>query len=125
MSFNIRVFGHRGTRQIRQLLPSQFTANLSEVLNQPYDWAQVITTNGATAVSTIAVNPTNFGFNDPALIVLIEIPDGQVARYEFNVPSRFNGAVNAGNSSPRISGVNIFSWDTNTTISFVEAASFP
>jgi len=51
---------------------------------QPYDWSQVVTTNGATAVNTIAVMPQNFGFNDLATILMIEVPDGQTIRYELH-----------------------------------------
>lgn len=137
MTFNVRVFGHRGTRQLHQVNPVQFTGNISQALVQPYDWAQVVTTAGATPVNTLVVGPT-FGFNDQATLVLIEVPDGQTIRYEFNVPNRsgayvVNGIITpflttgtpAGTNSPSLSGKNIFDWIVGTTISIVEAASFP
>jgi hypothetical protein len=137
VSFNVRIFGHRGTRQLRQLIPQQFTSNITESLAQPYDWMQVVTTNGATPVSTIIVGPALWGFVDLANVIRIEVPSGQVIRYEFNSPQRFgayatNGVVTlfsagvvAGSNSPSLSGSNIFDWQLGTTISIVEAASFP
>lgn len=137
MAFNVRIFGHRGTQQLRQVNPTQFTSNITETLIQPYDWMQILTTNGATPVSTIVVGPTLFGFNDPATLVVIEVPDGQLIRYEFNTPSRFgafanNGVITlfstgiaAGANSPSLFGKNTFEWTAGSTISIVEATSFP
>lgn len=137
MTFNVRIFGHRGTRQLRQQNPTQYTAQISETLIQPYDWMQYVTTNGGSPVSSVLVGPTLFGFNDLATVVLIEVPDGQVIRYEFNQPQRFgayaiNGAVTqflsgvvAGNNSPSLIGRNVFDWSPGTTISIVEASAYP
>lgn len=118
MTFNVRVFGYRGTQQIKQINPSQFTSEINEVLYQPYEWSQNIPTNGATAVTTVSVA------NDLATIVVVEIPDGQSVRYEWNTIGRAGGAVNAGNNSPRLSGQNVFMWSVGTLISFVEASFF-
>jgi hypothetical protein len=120
VAFNVRIFGHQGTRQLLQIIPQQFTAQISEVLVQPYNWSQVVATNGATAVNSVLVAPP-----DTAALVMIEIPDGQTIRYEFNPLGRPGGAVVAGNTSPRLSGISIFPWTAGTIVSIVEAASFP
>lgn len=120
MAFNVRIFGHRGTRQFPQLIQAQFTGSISEALEQPYIWAQLITTAGASPVSSVVIAPP-----DIAAVVMIEVPDGQSIRYEFNTPGRTGGVVSAGNNSPRLSGVNIFPWTVGTLISIVEASSFP
>lgn len=117
MSFNVRFFGYRGTRQIQQMVPNQFTSTISEVLVQPYDWSQVVATAGAAPVSTAVISP------DLATLVYIEIPDGQSIRYEFNSPGRV--VVQAGTVSPKLSGVQIFPWAQGTIISLVEGASYP
>jgi hypothetical protein len=119
MAFNVRVFGHRGTRQIIEVNPTQYTADSIFVLYQPYEWSQVIATNGAVAVNTISVA------NDASIVIRVEVPDGQTIRYEVNPPNRTGGQVAAGNGSPRLSGIDIFQWGLGWTFSIVEAASFP
>lgn len=115
MAFNVRIFGYRGTRQIlaRQ---TQFQSDSVQVLEEPYEFSEVIATNGATAVSSVS-NPAT-----QVQILRVEVPDGQTIRYEINPPSR---AVAAGNASPRLSGVDQFYFQPGWTISIVEAASFP
>lgn len=118
MSYNVRIFGHRGTIQLRQVNQQQFTGNIQEALYQPYEWAQLLIVNGATPVATIVIQANM----DLATLVFIEVPDGQAVRYEFNPPGR---NVAAGNQSPRLSGQNVFPWASLWSISFVDAASFP
>jgi hypothetical protein len=137
MVFNVRMFGHRGTRQFPQLIPTQFTSAISEALFHPYDWMQLITTNGNSPVSSQLVGPQLFGFNDQAALIVIEVPDGQVVRYEFNAPARLGGfmingvftqfltGTPAGNNSPTLTGRTIFAWTPGTILSFVEASFFP
>lgn len=119
MAFNVRIFGYRGVRQMNDINPKQLNTAQVNVLVQPYEWSQVITTNGATAVASIAVP------NDLATVLRIEVPDGQTIRYEINIPNRAGGAVSAGNASPAHSGRDQFDWTPNSTISIVEQASFP
>lgn len=116
MAFNVRVFGHRGIVQLPFVNPRQFSGDSVYVLMQPYEWSQVLTTNGATAVSSSAV-PTP----DLTQLIRIEVPDGQSIRYEINSPGR---VVSAGNSSPTMSGITQLFFGTSWTISVVEAASF-
>lgn len=118
MSFNVRIFGHNGTRQIAQVNPGQFTSEIVQVLQQPYNWSQTLATNGATAVNSAAVA------NDTSKVIRIEIPDGMTIRYEINNGARAGGVVQAGNNSPRLSGVDIFDWGTGWTVSVVEASFF-
>jgi hypothetical protein len=119
MSFNCRIFGHRGIRQMHQTNPNQFSSNGPWMLTQPYEWSQTIQTNGATAVSTAAIP------NDAATLIRIEVPDNQTIRYEINMPARPGGAVAAGANSASLSGKDQFDWSAGATVSIVEAASFP
>lgn len=116
MTFNVRIFGHRGIAQMAQHHVTLYTGESPWFLVQPYEWSQIIATNGAAAVSSISVP------NDAANILRIECPDGQSIRFEINSIGR---AVAAGNASPRHSGADQFFWPKNSTISIVEAASFP
>lgn len=119
MAFNVRIFGHRGTRQLVQVNPKQFTVDSVSVLQQPYEWSQVVTTAGATPVSSAAVP------NDLSTCIRIEVPDNQSIRYEINNGARVGGPLNAGNSSPKMSGVDVFDWGQGWTVSIVEAPNFP
>lgn len=118
MAFNVRVFGHRGTRQLKQVNPTQYTVDSVSILLQPYEWSQVIVTNGSTPVTTAAVP------NDLSTCIRIEVPDNQSIRYEINNGARPGNPVQAGNSSPKMSGVDIFDWGVGWTVSIVEAAGF-
>lgn len=117
--FFVRIFGHRGTRQFRQLNPNQNTASISEALIQPYEWAQILTVNGPSPVSTARVA------SDQATLVVIEVPDGRTIRYEYNSPQRAGGSVAAGMQSNSLNGVNIFRWESGTTISVADATVYP
>jgi hypothetical protein len=119
MVFNVRLYGHRGIRQMTPINPHHVYGNPPWMLSQPYEWAQLLATNGATPVTTVAVA------NDKSTIVRIEVADGNAIRYEINEPSRAGGAVSAGANSPKLSGVDQFDFAVGTTISIVDAASFP
>jgi hypothetical protein len=116
MAFNVRLYGYRGIVQMIQVNPHQFASNGPWMLCQPYEWAQLLTTNGATPVSTVAVP------NDQSTLVRIEVADNSAIRYEINKPSR--PAVAAGANSPILSGKDQFDFASGTTISIVDAASF-
>lgn len=119
-AFNARIFGYAGTRQVAQGVPKHFNADSVFVRDEPYLWSQVIVVNGAAPVAS-AVQP-----NDKATMLVIEVPDGQTIRYEINPNGPGTAtARNAGNTSPRLSGIDAFEWFSGATVSFVDAASFP
>lgn len=119
-SFNVRLFGFAGTKQIPQLLARQYSESVSEVFNEPYVWTQIVATTGLSfAASSVKVTP------DLAKIVVIEVPDLKAIRYEFNFPSRVNGPVLAGQISPKATGFTMLPWEAGTTLSIVDAALFP
>lgn len=119
MSFNVRIFTYRGTRQIHQVLVKQYNADSVFVLDEPYIASQLLVVNGATPVSSAPVA------NDGSTLLRIEVPDGQQIRYEINPngPTASNARV-AGNTSPRLSGFDNFQWGAGYSISIVDAASF-
>ena len=118
MAFNVRVYGYSGITQLVQSTPRAYAANGPWVLQQPYNWAQFITTNGSNAVSSTVV------LSDPSQLVAIEVPDGNIIRYEINPPGRAGGVVAAGNISPRTSGFMVFPWGVGYTVSIVEQSFF-
>lgn len=116
MTFNVRVFGYRGISQMAQHHVTLYTAESPWFLYQPYEWSQVLATNGPTPVSSVAIP------NDGANILRIECPPGQTIRYEINPPQR---GVAAGSASPSHAGNDQYFWPKGSTISIVEAVSFP
>jgi hypothetical protein len=117
MAFNVRFFGYRGMRQLVHLAQSQFTSDTVYALEEPYEWSQVVSVNGAVmtpAFSSVAL--------DLSKILRIEIPDGSAVRYEINPPGR---NVQAGAQSPKLTGSDVFPWALGYTISVVDAASYP
>lgn len=117
MSFTIRVFGYRGTRQIPRANANQFTGDSVDVLDEPYIWSQPLLVNGSTPPAFTTQGP-----GDKATTLRIEVPDGQAIRFEINPPSR---AIVAGNQSPRQTGDQNYAWGDQWSLSVVDAASFP
>jgi hypothetical protein len=116
MTFNVRLFGYRGMRQLPHLAQHQFTSDTVYALEEPYEWSQVIAITGTVmAPSFISPSP------DPARILRIEVPDGAAVRYEINPYGR---SVAAGNQSPKLTGSDVFPWAIGYSVSLVDAASF-
>lgn len=118
MAFNVRVFGYRGMRQMRNMDNKQFTGDTVYALEEPYEWSQVLSIDGL--VMTAFVGPG--GGQDLAQILRIEVADGQAIRYEINPPGR---NVQAGDESPKLTGVDVFPWATGYSVSFVDALNYP
>lgn len=117
MAFNVRVFGYRGTTQLPVSLPKQFHADSVQVLSEPYEFSQKLTSNGATAVSSTADTS-----HDQVKLLRVEVPDGQAIRYEIG-PS---GSVRTpGDTSPILSGHDQFEFAPGWVFRFVDAASYP
>lgn len=112
MAFDVRLFAHRGVSQIRHVAPKQFATDAIYVLEQPYEWRQKLTTNGAAPVSSAPDNTAT------VTLLRIEVPDGQAIRIEINPPSR---SVVASADSPIMQGINNFAFSPGWTISIVEA----
>lgn len=119
----VRIFAYRGMRQIQQILTKQFNSDSVFVLDEPYNWSQVLVTAGATPVSSAPVSGAADGVST---ILRVEVPDAFQIRYEINPsgPNASNARV-AGNASPRLSGFDNFAWGSGYSISICDAASFP
>lgn len=123
MAFNVRIFAYSGMRQIQQVLVKQFNSDSVFVLEEPYKWSQIVVANGATPASSVPVSGSADG---GSTILRIEVPDGQQIRYEINPSGPSSStARTAGNTSPRLSGVDNFQWGPGFSLSVVDAASFP
>lgn len=111
----VRIFGHRGMEQLPINIPKQYTADSVFQLVQPYEFAQTLTSNAATAVASA---PT--AAPDATQILRVEVPDGQVIRYEVNPPGR---AIAASVNSPRLSGINMLYFRQGWTLSIIDASA--
>jgi hypothetical protein len=113
MTFNVRIFGHKGIVQTRVVDPHQQSTDSLFLLHQPYQWAQTLTTNGTTPVSSAPESP------DAATILRIEVPDGQSIRYEINSGTRM---VDASAESPLLTGRDQIMWVAGAYLSIIDAA---
>lgn len=118
MSFNVRIFGYRGIVQGLIQIPQQDSKDSLFMLYQPYEFAALAASNGATPVS---MSSGLLAQVDRSLILRVEIPDGQAIRYEINPQGR---TASAGNNSPILSGIMQLQWGPGWSFSFVDAASF-
>jgi hypothetical protein len=115
---NVRIIAYSGIVQIEQRLLKFANADSVFMRQEPYLWSQKLALNGATPVAS-AVQP-----NDTATMVVIEVDDGSVIRYEINPngPLASNSRL-AGTLSPRLAGENVFQWFAGATISVVDATA--
>lgn len=119
MSFNVRVFGHRGLEQMPRLRPFQHSEDSVYQLSQPYEFRETLVAD-SVAVSSAPVADVNSGA--AVTILNVEVPDAQAIRYEVNPPGR---SVAAFSGSPKMSGVMQFYFRTGYTISIIDAAGLP
>lgn len=113
---NVRIFGYNGLRMIPKHLPQHFSTDSVQTVNEPYLWKQMLATTDLTPVASVAE------INDKAVVVKIEVPDGEKIRYEINPPTR---AVVASEESPMLAGIDFFNWGDGYTISIIDAANAP
>lgn len=121
MSFTVRIFGHDGLSRMKVLGSGagQFSSDSVFQLNQPYLWAQQLTTNGATPVSSTIASTPSGKTQDPTDILRIEIPDGDAIRYEVNPPNR---SVAASSNSPILQGLNQIKFGAGWVLSIIDAS---
>ncbi len=117
MAFTLRIYGYRGLTQLPQNLPKQYTADTVFTDTEPYEFRQILVSNGLTPVAS-APQPAP----DQTAYVRVEVPDGQSIRYEINPPNRAGGAVVASASSPILSGINRFEFHSGWSLSFIDAS---
>lgn len=115
---NVRIIGYSGIVQIEQRLLKFANSESVFTRQEPYLWSQKLALNGATPVASV-VQP-----NDAATIVVIEVDDGSMIRYEINPngPLASNARL-ASTLSPRLAGENLFQWFAGATISVVDASA--
>ena len=123
MAFNVRIFGYRGVVQIEQRHPKQYTADTVFLLDDPYEWSQVLSVpegTGAAVSSAVQAAP------DLATVLYIQCPAGKSVRYEVN-PQGPNASTSrvAGNASPMLSGWAQVPYSKGMTLSFADAAFTP
>lgn len=117
MAFNVRVFYYQGLQQIPNVLAKQFSSDSVYQLVEPYLGQSLVAVSAAAASTTTAPDGTN--------VCRIEVPDGQTIRYEINPPNRSGGVVIAGNTSPSLSGKDVFYVKSGWSISMVDASALP
>lgn len=116
MAFNVRIFGYRGLSQIPSALPKEFHADSVQALSEPYEFAQKLTSNGAAVITSTADSTAT------TRCLRVEVADGQAIRYEVG-PS---GTIRTpGDTSPILSGINVFEFSPGWLFKFVDAASYP
>lgn len=117
---SVRLIAYRSIVQLEQSGLKFHNADSVFVREEPYQWSQKITLNGATAVSSV-VQP-----NDTAKFVVVEVDDNIQVRYELNPngPGKIN-TRDASTMSPKLAGENVFQWFAGATMSFIDAASAP
>lgn len=118
MPFNVRIFAHRTLEQMTHK-DRQYTGDTVFVLNQPYEWSQVIPVSAVAASSAPIADENN---QAQVNILRIEVPDNETVRYEINPPGR---NVAASTLSPRLSGSDQFYFRSAWTISIIDAAGLP
>lgn len=116
MAFSVRIFGYRGLSQIPSALPKEFHADSVQVLSEPYEFGQKMTSNGATVVASTADAGT------ATKCLRVEVADGNAIRYELGPSSAIR---TPGDSSPVLSGINVFEFSPGWLFKFVDAASYP
>jgi len=115
---NVRLIAYSGIVQIEQRLLKFANSESVFTRQEPYLWSQKLALNGATAVPSI-VQP-----NDTASVVVIEVDDGVVIRYEINPNGPLASSARlAGTNSPRLAGENLFQWFAGATISIMDASA--
>ena len=121
-TFNVRIFGYAGLRQIEQLMPKQFTSDTVFVPDEPCLWSQllVVDSGGAAVVSAVVA-----AVPDKTTIVCVEVPDGKQIRYEVQPQGPLGGGARAaGNLSRRMSGFSNLAWNPGYTLSVCDASAF-
>jgi hypothetical protein len=115
-NFNVRLFGITGTVQLPSVHQRQWQADSVQTLMLPYQWSQLLLTNGATAV-TSARNP------DPLVRALrVEVQDGQSIRFEVTPPAA-NATTLATVNSPKLSGNVNLAFSANMQFSMIDASA--
>lgn len=114
MAFNVRIFGYRGTAELPVYLPKSFRSDSVQVLAEPYEFGQKLTSNAATPVSSASDI-----IHTQVKLLRVEVDDGQTIRYEIgpSISIRTPGTV-----SPRLSGADQFEFQPGWVFSFVDAA---
>ena len=113
----VRIIGYAAIVQIEQAQLKFANSDSVFVRQDPPLWRQKLTLNGATPVQSV-VQP-----NDTAKVVVIEVDDGTVIRYEIQPNGPVTSARAADTLSPRLAGENLFQWFAGATISIVDATA--
>jgi hypothetical protein len=114
MPFNVRFYGHRGIVQGPIVSYLQDSRDSLFMLSQPYEFAILAASNGATPITVQSPFPVS---SDITKILRIEIPDGAAIRYEINPQGR---SVAASANSPVLTGVMQLNWAAGWSFSFIE-----
>src|SRR5882757_3087808 len=107
---NVRVMGYAAIVQIEQAQLKFANSDSVFVRQEPAIWRQKLVLNGAVPVVS-TVQP-----NDAAKIVVIEVDDGTMIRYEIQPNGPLAPSARAADTlSPRLAGDNVFQWFAGAT----------
>jgi hypothetical protein len=116
MSFNVRLTGYRGLLQTKVWNPRQDGETSVYLLCQPYEFSQVVTSNG---LAPVAIGPSGItAWQDYTFFVRVEVPPFQQIYYEIQTPNR--SVTPSLNSSPTAVGVSLLKWGAGWFLSFIE-----
>ena len=114
MSFDVRIYAYRGSKQVPTVLQKQMQTNIEQVLAEPYEFGEKLTSNGATPVTSTPDTTHN-----EVKILRVQVPDGQLIHYE--VQPRANSPRVVSTWSPIMSGNELFEFYPGYRFSFIEA----
>mgnify|MGYP001612348418 CR=1 FL=1 len=117
MAFTIRLHTYRGNTQMMDVLPKQYSADSVRMLQEPYEAAEALVSNGLVPVTSTADT-----IHTQVNMIRVEVPDGQSIRYEVLQPG---SARVVGVNSPRMSGIDFYPFYPGWRFSFIDQASAP
>ena len=119
MSFTVRLFGRSGLARIPVSNDGATVGQDSVyVRDEPYLWAQQLTTNGQTSVASTVAAPQPTHSIDQTKFLCVEVPDGNAIRYEVS----FTGtATTATVNSPVLTGRDNIKFGPGAIFSCIDA----
>jgi hypothetical protein len=121
--FNVRIFGYKGMIQVQQLMLKQYSADAVFLLDEPYQWSQLLAVpGGGAAVSSIGAGRCRTirrycgsRFRTPSKSAMRSIRTAQCWSL---------GAHRRQHLAPALRLRSVLEWGKGYTISMCDAASF-
>lgn len=113
----VRIFGYRGVVQTVVRNPIQHSGDSIYLLEQPYEWQQMLELDGAAPQITVAFNP---GFEGVDLTTFVRVECDVPIRYEVSPPGQNRIATE---NSPYLKGrENDLAFGAGYRLSVIDAA---